>query len=384
MIVRWADLSWQWHFVTYLRLPVLEVWEVPNDYHIEWHANLAVLPLAVPSALSFFLRRGRRFSDVSVTLSANNGLCSEFWTQVLHSILKVCQFSALKAFPVSIITASGQQQQKITSLKNQMRDWPCTVPQCPFLSRYQSSTCGSSSFDSAFAHETFQNTAECHCELDGDPFLQDCIAVSGATLDSEGYLGKKSQVWQEVNQSHWLWKFACQEQEVLQNLVNMVTELPFLRFWPKLLVAIFGGLGPSHSIRSCGEVHISFENRGISGDFQFGWFSAFWWDFSKKFLLAWKFQKWADIQSSVGLTSTWSLVEAWRRTRSSTQVRGLLNWSNSGFFHIFGKADSQTKQNPSLESMYCAENFLHIQVATEPPYKSELKWTLNNMKILES
>ena len=31
--------------------------------------------------------------------------------------------------------------------------------------------------------------------------------------------------------------------------------------------SVFGGLGCSPSIHSCGEVHIPFENRGISGDF---------------------------------------------------------------------------------------------------------------------
>ena len=81
------------------------------------------------------------------------------------------------------------------------------------------------------------------------------------------------------------------------------------------LFAVFGGLGSSPSIRSCGEVHIPFENRGISGDFgefrgisgNFGEFrgisgnfgeSQFWGFLGilvrfwlRIFLLAWKFQK---------------------------------------------------------------------------------------------
>ena len=57
-----------------LRKEVTQISKTFKRIRATAHANLAVLPLTVPSALFFFLCRNRQFSNVSVTLSANNSV----------------------------------------------------------------------------------------------------------------------------------------------------------------------------------------------------------------------------------------------------------------------------------------------------------------------
>ena len=104
------------------------------------------------------------------------------------------------------------------------------------------------------------------------------------------------------------------------------------------LFAVFGGLGSSPSIHSCGEVHIPFENRGIrgisgnfgefrgiSGDFGefrgepiLGVFGHFGEILAKNLSFGVKFQKCRNTVSC-GFDLRSKPSRRWRRTRSSTQ-----------------------------------------------------------------
>ena len=210
---------------------------------------------------------------------------------------------------------------------------------------------------------------------------------------------------------------ACQKQEVCAKIGKIVTEGPFPRFSLKsrwvghiledatefwgtsrnFVAPIFCCFRGSRVITQYSELRWGArtvrksgnfggfrgisgnfgEFRGISGNFgesQFWGFLGilvrFW---LKIFLLAWKLQKWAEIQYPVDLTCTWSAVEGGGAQGAPRKICGLLNLVKPWFFCTFGETDSQIEQNPFAGvNVLCWEFFFHIQIATEAPFDSEL------------
>ena len=247
-------------------------------------------------------------------------------------------------------------------------------------------------------NEAVRNTAECHRVEWRFCFCK--IAVPSAT---KGYLGKNNRfgkksinpiefgvcvsrtgglykLWQILRLKVHFWDFRSR----LRRLVTFLKMPPNFGNLAELrdanlLLNFFGVKGPHPTFIAAmrcpyhstigyfggfrGISRTFGESWGISGNFDFGWFQAFWWDFDSKFpFWAWTFQKWAEIQSPVDFDLHLKSVDFSTR-------------SKCGCFSNSWQSQQPDEENPFWESMDCAEGFFfHIQIATEPPCDSELFW----------